>query len=122
MEILAYPCNQFGEEEPWPHAQIVEWAKKTHGATFPILDKIDVNGRFAEPLWKWLQNHSNFQSRPKHRYDSRTNSHVPTPNMGDKTIEWNFTKFLISKAGAPLIRTLDDPLSLESAIQKQLQA
>jgi glutathione peroxidase-family protein len=69
-----------------------------------------------------LQNHPAFAARPKHEYVSRTNSFAPTSDTLDKSIEWNFTKFLVSRSGVPLIRSLDDAAALEPHIIAALKS
>lgn len=53
--MLAWPCNQFGGQEPRPAAAVAEWARREYKASFPILSKVDVNGPKADPLWLWLK-------------------------------------------------------------------
>ncbi|KAL6781387.1 GPX3 [Auxenochlorella protothecoides x Auxenochlorella symbiontica] len=78
FEVLAFPCNQFGKQEPGTAEEIKAFAK-SKGANFPLFAKINVNGSDADPLWKWLK--------------------------GEKGgflvdgIKWNFTKFLVDKEG-----------------------
>ena len=79
LEILAFPCNQFGQQEPGSNAEIQEFCQINYGLTFPVFAKIDVNGEDAHPLYKYLrtQNTSGL-------------------NMD---IRWNFTKFLFNQDG-----------------------
>ena len=80
FEMLAFPCNQFGGQEPGTAKQIQNFCKTNFGVTFPLFAKIDVNGDDAHPLYVFLKNQ--------------------TPGfMGTKSIKWNFTKFLIDKEG-----------------------
>lgn len=73
LAILAFPCNQFGAQEPGTHEEILSFVDKQYGVTFSIMNKIDVNGDGADPLFKWLKAAS-----------------------GDgRDISWNFTKFLV---------------------------
>jgi len=102
FEILAFPCNQFGKQEPGTNQQIREFAK-SKGATFPIFDKIDVNGKNAHPLFVFLR--------------SRL-----TGLLGS-SIKWNFTKFLCDRTGIPIKRfgPPTKPFSFEEDIRKLLQ-
>ena len=118
MQILAYPCNQFENEEPWDDARILKWARDTYGVQFPIMAKGDVNGANAHPLWLWLQQHPRFAQYPQHVYSR--GRFVPTNNTTDKSIEWNFAKFLISRKGDPLLRSMADPKQLEAEIVRAL--
>lgn len=78
--VLGFPCNQFGEQEPGSAEQIGAFCQKNYGVTFPMFEKIDVNGDAAHPLYKWLK-----ESAPG--------------LLGSERIKWNFTKFLIDRNG-----------------------
>jgi glutathione peroxidase len=78
--VLGFPCNQFGEQEPGSAEQIGAFCQKNYGVTFPMFEKIDVNGDHAHPLYTWLK-----QSAPG--------------LLGSERIKWNFTKFLIDRNG-----------------------
>lgn len=80
LEILAFPCNQFGGQEPGTDAQIQQFCQLNFGATFPVMAKIQVNGPDAEPLFEYLKD----QARGL---------------MKTRAIKWNFTKFLVNKEG-----------------------
>jgi glutathione peroxidase len=80
FEILAFPCDQFGHQEPGSDAEIAAFCSDTYGVTFPLFAKIDVNGNNAHPLYVWLKEQKGGL-------------------LGDR-IKWNFTKFLVDKAGA----------------------
>jgi glutathione peroxidase len=80
LEVLAFPCNQFGKQEPGSAAEIGSFCERNYGVTFPLLAKIDVNGPNADPLFRYLK-----QSAPG--------------LFGTQGIKWNFTKFLIKKDG-----------------------
>lgn len=78
LRILAFPCNQFGRQEPGESVKICEFVKK-YNVKFDIFEKIEVNGNNAHPLWKYLT------------------SKIKGPK--GKNIDWNFTKFIINKEG-----------------------
>ncbi|EMG45778.1 Glutathione peroxidase [Candida maltosa Xu316] len=80
FQILAFPCNQFGNEEPGTNEEIAEFCSINYGVTFPILDKVEVNGENADPVFKLLK------SKTKGLF-------------GFSRIKWNFEKFLIDKSG-----------------------
>jgi glutathione peroxidase len=80
FEILAFPCDQFGHQEPGSDAQIATFCSTTYGVTFPLFAKIEVNGKNAHPLYVWLRQ-------------------AKSGLLGN-SIKWNFTKFLVDKAGA----------------------
>jgi len=86
--VLGFPCDQFGHQEPGSAAQIAEFCKARFGITVPIFAKIDVNGPAAHPLFQFLR-----RERPG----------ILGP-FGAGSIRWNFTKFLIDRAGRPVAR------------------
>lgn len=81
LVVLGCPCNQFGAQEPGAAAEIGAFCEKNYGVSFPLTQKIDVNGVNADPLFAWLK-----QSAPG--------------ILGSQAIKWNFTKFLVRKNGA----------------------
>ncbi|PKB24897.1 glutathione peroxidase [Novosphingobium kunmingense] len=103
FEVIAFPCNQFGAQEPGSADEIAEFCKVNFGLSFPLMGKIDVNGPDATPLYDWLK------------------SEAPGL-MGSKSVKWNFTKFLIDRKGQVVRRYApqDKPASLEKDIEKLL--
>ncbi|GGI55430.1 glutathione peroxidase [Oxalicibacterium solurbis] len=81
LEVLGFPCNQFGGQEPGDADEIGAFCEKNYGVSFSLLEKIDVNGSDAEPLFKYLK-------------------HAAPGLLGSEAIKWNFTKFLIRKDGS----------------------
>ena len=79
FEILAFPCNQFANQEPGSSAEISSFCSLNYGVTFPVLQKVDVNGKNAAPLFEYLKEAS--------------------PGILGKAIKWNFTKFLVDSEG-----------------------
>ena len=85
FEVLGFPCNQFGAQEPGDAAEIAQFCSLTYHVTFPVFAKIDVNGDGADPLFAELKRQA--------------------PGMlGSKAIKWNFTKFLVDRAGKAIDR------------------
>ncbi len=88
--VLAFPCDQFGHQEPGTDAEIAAFCRQNFAVTFPLFAKVEVNGRGAHPLYRWLK------ERKGGVFGSR--------------IKWNFTKFLVDRAGtvrgrfAPMVR------------------
>ncbi|HEY0943479.1 MAG TPA: glutathione peroxidase [Steroidobacter sp.] len=80
LEVLGFPCNQFGAQEPGTAAEIGAFCQKNYGVSFPMFEKIDVNGATAHPLYQWLK--SNARGL-----------------LGSEAIKWNFTKFLVDRSG-----------------------
>ncbi|SPN97663.1 probable HYR1 - glutathione peroxidase [Cephalotrichum gorgonifer] len=101
--ILGFPCNQFNHQEPGTDAEIQEFCQVNYGVTFPIMQKIEVNGDGADPLYKWLTNE------------------MPGI-MGIKRVKWNFEKFLIGKDGKVRGRwsSVKKPTELKGEIQAAL--
>lgn len=101
--VLAFPCNQFRKQEPGTNEEIKEFCSTNYNVSFPLFDKIDVNGKNAHPLYKFLTS-----SKPG--------------VAGSKQIKWNFTKFLIDKNGVPFKRysPATKPNALRSDIEKLL--
>lgn len=104
LEILAFPCNQFGFQEPGSNSQIKDFACTRFKAEFPIFDKIDVNGPFTAPVYQFLKSSSGGL-------------------LGD-LVKWNFEKFLVDKNGKVVERYLPttSPLQIENDIKKLLAA
>ena len=103
LEILGFPCNQFGHQEPGDAGQISEFCELNFGVSFPLFAKIDVNGDDAHPLYRHLKKEA--------------------PGvLGSKAIKWNFTKFLVNREGQVVKRyaPTDKPESLEKDIQSLL--
>ena len=85
FQVLAFPCNQFGGQEPGSEAEVVEMVCKRFKADFPIMSKIDVNGDAAHPMWDYMK------------------KTVPGI-LGTKSVKWNFTMFLCNGEGVPVER------------------
>ncbi len=105
LAVLGFPCNQFGAQDAGSNDEIAEFCQLNFGVTFPMMQKIDVNGAQAHPLYQWLA------------------SEAPGL-LGSKSIKWNFTKFLVGKDGAVLKRyaPTDTPESLTRDIEAALAA
>ena len=85
FEVLAFPCNQFGAQEPGDAAEIASFCSLTYDVTFPLFAKVEVNGAGADPLFQRLK--------------------ADAPGlMGSKAIKWNFTKFLVDREGKAVRR------------------
>ncbi len=105
FEVLAFPCNQFGGQEPGSAAEIQQFCSSSYQTSFPLFEKTDVNGDNAHPLFKYIK-------------------HAAPGILGTEAIKWNFTKFLVDRKGQVLRRygSADDPASIANDIQKVLQS
>ena len=99
LEILAFPCNQFGKQEPGKSEEIESFCDLSFKTSFPLFEKIDVNGDTTHPIFEYLK------------------SQLPGL-LGSKAIKWNFTKFLIDCEGKPIKRyaPTDNPMNFEKDI------
>ena len=101
FEVLAFPCNQFGAQEPGSADEIESFCKVNFGVSFPLMAKVDVNGAGADPLYDWLKREA--------------------PGvLGTKAIKWNFTKFLIGRDGKVVRRYA--PTDKPESIAKDIEA
>lgn len=102
LEILAFPCNQFGHQEPGDDAAIKNFCTDTFGVTFPVMAKVEVNGEGAHPLYKGLKKSQG--------------------GLLGNEIKWNFTKFLVDREGRVVDRFAPqkEPKALEEKIKALL--
>jgi len=102
LEILAFPCNQFGEQEQGTNDEIQSFCQLNFGVTFPVNQKIDVNGENEHPLYTYLKSEKK--------------------GLLGKDIKWNFTKFLVDKEGNVVSRTAPQvsPTKMKKDIEKLL--
>jgi len=103
FEVLGFPCNQFGAQEPGDADEIQEFCKVNFGVTFPLMKKVDVNGPDASPLYDWMKGEAKGL-------------------MGSTSVKWNFTKFLIDRDGNVVKRYApqDTPERIAKDIKKLL--
>jgi len=85
FEVLGFPCNQFGHQEPGDEAEIKGFCSLTYNVTFPLFAKVEVNGNNAHPLYRYLKS-------------------AKKGLLGTEAIKWNFTKFLVGPDGSVLKR------------------
>jgi glutathione peroxidase len=103
LEVLGFPCNQFGAQEPGSAPEIATFVETNFSVTFPLFAKIDVNGDATAPLYRYLK-------------------HEKPGLLGTEAIKWNFTKFLIDRDGNVVARYApnDTPESFEADVAKAL--
>jgi len=103
LEVLGFPCNQFGAQEPGDETEIAQFCDLNYGVTFPLFAKIDVNGSTAAPLYQYLK-----KAKPG--------------LLGSEAIKWNFTKFLVDRKGNVVERYAPnvEPQAIAGDIEKLL--
>ena len=100
FSVLGFPCNQFGRQEPGNAAQIQQFCASNYAVSFPMFDKIDVNGDHAHPLYQYLKGEKSGLLGP--------------------SIKWNFTKFLIDRSGKVVARHA--PTTTPEALTREIEA
>ena len=128
LEILAFPCNQFLEQEPGTNEEIQSFCSLNYNVTFPLFAKIDVNGEAESPLYTYLKKQAPFQGYPEGAEEFAAmldEIHQKTGTGFDQgdAIRWNFGKFLVSKDGKTILRfePMVTPDMMEEAIQELLK-
>lgn len=103
LEILGFPCNQFGGQEPGSSEEAASFCQLNYGVSFPVFAKIDVNGENAHPLFTYLKEQQ--------------------PGDGNSDIQWNFTKFLVNRSGEVVARfePKEAPETMTGAIEQLLK-
>ncbi|WP_291992910.1 glutathione peroxidase [Candidatus Accumulibacter sp. ACC003] len=103
LEVLGFPCNQFGSQEPGGADEIASFCEKNYGVSFPMFAKIEVNGDNAHPLYRYLKK-------------------AAPGLLGSEGIKWNFTKFLVDRQGEVATRyaSATTPESIAADIEELL--
>ncbi|HVW40057.1 MAG TPA: glutathione peroxidase [Amycolatopsis sp.] len=104
LEILGFPCNQFGGQEPGTDAEIQDFCSTNFDVTFPVFSKVDVNGPGADPLFTYLraQAPGDFGPESGPLYEHVKSSRPEA--LGTDEVKWNFTKFLVGRDGKVIRR------------------
>jgi glutathione peroxidase len=100
FSVLGFPCNQFGRQEPGSAAEIGEFCESNYAVSFPMFDKIDVNGDNAHPLYRYLRSEKS--------------------GLLGSSIKWNFTKFLVDRSGKVVARYA--PTTTPQALTRDIEA
>ena len=102
LVVLGFPCNQFGNQDPGDNDVIGAFCQKNYGVSFPMFEKVDVNGEAAHPLYKWLREEQG--------------------GFLGEAIKWNFTKFLLGRDGTVIKRygSTTKPEKIGADIEKAL--
>jgi glutathione peroxidase len=105
LTVIGFPCNQFGAQDSGTNTEIGAFCQRNYGVSFAMMEKVEVNGAGAHPLFKWLTSSAR-------------------GILGTESIKWNFTKFLVGKDGMPIKRfgSADAPDALRGAIDAALAA
>lgn len=105
LVIVGFPSNEFGGQDPGSNEEIASFCEMNYGVSFPMMQKVEVNGDNAHPLWKWMS------------------SEAPGI-LGSKRIKWNFTKFLVGRDGRVIKRyaPTDEPVSMMKDVEAALAA
>lgn len=101
LVVLGFPCNQFGAQEPGDSEQIASFCETRFQVSFPMFERIDVNGEHAHPLYLWLKQQA-------------------SGLLGTEAIKWNFTKFLVSRDASSVERYA--PTTTPASLRKDIEA
>ncbi len=101
LEVIGFPCNQFASQDPGSNNEIGAFCQKNYGVSFTMMEKVNVNGTDAHPLYQWLK------------------SQAPGL-LGTESIKWNFTKFLVGKDGQVIKRYA--PQDVPAKLTKDIEA
>ena len=103
LVVLGFPCDQFGHQEPGDADEIRNFCSLNYDVSFPLFEKVEVNGAKAHPLWQWLK-----KEKPG--------------LLGMEAIKWNFTKFLVDRSGKVVKRyaPTDTPENIEKDLASVL--
>ena len=104
LEILGFPCNQFGGQEPGTDAEIQDFCAASYSVTFPVFGKIEVNGPGADPLYAYLRAAAPGDFGPGYGFLYEHIRNIRPEAIGTDEIKWNFTKFLVDRDGAVIRR------------------
>lgn len=104
LQVLGFPCNQFGGQEPGTDSEIQDFCNLTYDVTFPVYAKVDVNGADADPLYRHLRSAAPGDFGPQHGFLFEHVSSSRPEAIGTDEVKWNFTKFLVDRDGAVVRR------------------
>ncbi len=124
LEILGFPCNQFGEQEPGTEIEIKSFCATNFNVTFPMFSKIEVNGENTAPLYVFLKENGTIEvaldDEKRHRLFKRMEEKIAPREIGGQDIRWNFTKFLVDSEGNVIRRF--EPTATFSSIEKVIKS
>ena len=125
LVIVGFPCDQFGHQEPGTNEEIVEFCRLNFGVTFPLMEKVEVNGENAHPIYKWLYTEKPFEGFGEGetaQFMDGMLSRMDPEYATNPDIKWNFTKFLIDRKGHVVARfePMVTPDALAASIEELL--
>ena len=123
LEVIGFPCDQFGHQEPGSDAEIEEFCRVNHGVTFPLMAKSDVNGENANEIFKWLyveKPFAGFGDSDTGKFMDGMLSRNNPDYASNPDIKWNFTKFLIDRKGRVVARF--EPVVTPAELEEQISA
>ncbi len=122
LVVIGFPCDQFGHQEPGTNEEIAEFCRINHGVTFPLMEKIDVNGENAHPIYLWLYGEkpfAGFGEGDTAQFMDRMLSGQDPEYASNPDIKWNFTKFLIDRKGQVVARF--EPMVTPEALKAEIE-
>jgi len=125
LVIVGFPCDQFGHQEPGTNEEIASFCRQNFGVTFPLMEKIEVNGDNAAPIYKWLYTEkpfAGFGEGETAQFMDQMLARQDPDYAANPDIKWNFTKFLIDRKGHVVARfePMVTPGELAASIEEQL--
>jgi glutathione peroxidase len=124
LVIVGFPCDQFAHQEPGTNEEIAEFCRINHGVTFPLMSKIDVNGKDAHPLFEYLKSQAPVEEYKglKEKATHAMLKGISKSVEKDSDILWNFTKFVINRDGTVIKRFAPTatPEKMEKDIREML--
>ena len=123
FNVIGFPCDQFGHQEPGTNEEIEEFCRLNHGVTFPLMAKSDVNGDNANDIFKWLyfeKPFAGFGESETGKFMDEMLSRNDPDYASNPDIKWNFTKFLIDRKGRVVARF--EPVVTPEELEDEIQA
>lgn len=123
LVVVGFPCDQFGHQEPGTNDEIAEFCRLNYGVTFPLMDKVDVNGEQATPIFKWLYAEKPFAGFGEGQTAEFMDQMLARSNpdyASNPDIKWNFTKFLVDRKGKVVARY--EPTVAPEQLEKAIEA
>ena len=123
LVVIGFPCDQFGHQEPGTNEEIADFCRLNYGVTFPLMDKVEVNGENAAPIFQWLyaeKPFAGFGDDDTAQFMDGMLSRQDPDYASNPDIKWNFTKFLIDRKGRVVARF--EPTVTPAQMEEQILA